>query len=124
MFEFLNCDSPIEEILFAQLTKRLTAVKIIRQKQIGKYRVDFLLPEANLIIECDGEQFHQDKHRDWQRDKWLYEEGYTVLRFSGKQIYQELITKDCSGNTGEYDLIDVINFYYKEGLREVIKNDE
>lgn len=116
MFEFLNYDSPIEEIVFTQLIQRLPGTNIKRQESIGRYRVDFLFPEANLIVECDGEQYHQDKNKDWVRDKYLITQGFTVLHFTGKQIYKELVKKDCSQNTGEYDLIDVIKYYYSVGV--------
>lgn len=46
-------------------------------------------PEINIIVECDGFDYHSDKERfknDRQRDRALKALGYDVFRFSGSEI--------------------------------------
>lgn len=79
------------------------------QKQIGPYRVDFLITRFayeltktrgeemrrrnRLIIECDGFEYHDaDKKRasaDRSRDRELQSQGFHVFRFSGAQLYRD-----------------------------------
>ena len=65
---------------------------VCRQKVIGDYIVDFLLPAEKLIIEVDGSQhFTPDGfEKDAARDTVLREQGYTVLRYSNSDVYQNL----------------------------------
>lgn len=68
-----------------------------RQKQIGKYRVDFLCSlqgvKQEYIIECDGHDFHEKTKEqakyDKQRERYLVSLGYKVLRFSGSEIISD-----------------------------------
>jgi very-short-patch-repair endonuclease len=48
-------------------------------------RVDFYLPESNLVIECDGEHLHTKEGNDI-KNKELNEQGFDVVRFSGSKI--------------------------------------
>jgi very-short-patch-repair endonuclease len=58
----------------------------IFQYPIGRYTVDFYLPDRNLIIECDGEYWHRDKSRDDLRDANLRDFGYYIVHIPGKAI--------------------------------------
>lgn len=66
-----------------------------QQVQLGEYRVDFLLGASNcnrrIVIECDGHDFHErtklQAQRDKSRDRWLQTHGFSVLRFTGTEIY-------------------------------------
>ena len=55
------------------------------------YIVDFYNEKANLIVECDGHDFHQKTKeqvaKDNEREYDLKMAGYNILRFSGSQIY-------------------------------------
>lgn len=53
------------------------------------YIADFYLPDKRIIIETDGEQFH-DKKRDNKRDAVLRKMGYKILRFTGTQVRTDL----------------------------------
>ena len=55
------------------------------------YIADFLLPEKKIIIEADGEQWH-DKVRDNKRDAVLRKMGYKILRFTGTEIRKDIDT--------------------------------
>ena len=41
---------------------------IIPQKKVSRYRVDFLLPNEKLVIEIDGELYHNDLQYESERD--------------------------------------------------------
>lgn len=60
------------------------------QAKIGPYRVDFLWREQMAIIECDGFAYHGSTRdafeNDRARDAYLQSLGYTVWRFSFRQI--------------------------------------
>ena len=51
---------------------------------------DFVLPRYNLIIECDGKYWHQDKNLQRQRDAVFLGQGYKVLHLTGKEIREDL----------------------------------
>lgn len=69
------------------------------QKQIGVYRVDFLLSQNGLgpneyltpvIIELDGHDFHdknkQQRAYEKARDRFFVKSGYKVLHFTGSEV--------------------------------------
>ena len=73
---------------------------ITPQAKVGSYRIDFAvsvaLPggdERLIAIECDGHDFHaktkEQVVRDKKRDRDLAALGYTVLRFTGSEIYAD-----------------------------------
>jgi very-short-patch-repair endonuclease len=76
---------------------------LVPQRQIGDYRVDFLLgvsvgdqPVSNLrkcvVVECDGHQWHEKTKeqaaRDKQRDRFLQTQCGGVVHFTGSEIYR------------------------------------
>jgi len=63
-----------------------------RQYKIGSLRVDFYIPDRNLIVECDGRYWHTIPSRaeaDQQRDARLHSLGYQVLRLSEDSILSD-----------------------------------
>ena len=49
-------------------------------------------PEINIVVECDGYDYHSGKEKfttDRKRDRVLKASGYDVLRFSGSEIFKE-----------------------------------
>jgi len=63
--------------------------KFKRQKPIGRYVVDFVCLEDNLIIELDGGQHAENQEYDQERDAWLRGQGFTVLRFWNNELMNE-----------------------------------
>ncbi len=63
-------------------------VMVHRQKVIGSYIVDFYIAEKKLVIELDGSQhyFLPGKRADEVRDRYLREQGLTVLRYANSDI--------------------------------------
>ena len=92
--KFLRSNMTKEEnILWHKLrAKRFCQFKFYRQKVIGNYIVDFICPSKQLIIELDGSQhneINQQKY-DEERTKFLYQQGFRVIRFWNNEIYCEL----------------------------------
>ncbi len=61
----------------------------------GRYEVDFLWREAQLVVEVDGYAFHRDRfafERDRRRDAALMAAGMRVMRFTWRQIVEESLT--------------------------------
>ena len=64
-----------------------------RQAPIGPFVVDFFCPAKHLIIELDGGH-HNDEEtakRDRERQLWLEQQGYRVVRFWNSEITENLI---------------------------------
>ena len=54
---------------------------------------DFYLPEENIIIECDGDYWHNlpnYKKRDKKQTEWLEENGYKVVRLWESDIKKDI----------------------------------
>jgi len=95
---------------------------IFPQKQIGEYRVDFLLSmyeprivqrkkqepvestnveKTKLVVECDGHDFHEKTKkqatRDKERDRNLQACGFPIYRYSGSDIYRNALgcAREC-----------------------------
>ena len=69
---------------------RFMGLKFKRQKPMGGYIVDFVCIERRLIIEIDGGQHVEQEAYDRQRDAWLRDQGYTVLRFWNNDVMRQL----------------------------------
>ncbi|NCP13227.1 MAG: endonuclease domain-containing protein [Sphingomonadales bacterium] len=65
--------------------QRLGGLKFKRQEQLGDYIVDFVCFSAKLIVEADGGQ-HSENASDAERDAWLNEQGFRVLRLWNNDI--------------------------------------
>lgn len=91
-----------ESLLWGKLrAKQIKGIKFRRQQPIGNYIVDFASFEKKIIIELDGGQHARAKEKDSKRDKFLNENGFTVLRFWNNEIFNnlesvlEVISKKC-----------------------------
>ena len=68
-------------------------VHIKPQTKVGKYSVDFLLPEELVVLEIDGERHKNKKYYDSQRDKAIKQalgQNWEIIR-----IGTELLDKDA-----------------------------
>ncbi|MBC3177811.1 endonuclease domain-containing protein [Corynebacterium lujinxingii] len=82
-------ESPYESLL--RLIFDAHNVPYRPQVVIGRYRVDFLVGE-NIVVEVDGwlkyeEVPHEVLRRQREREDWLTENGYKVLRFYTKHFW-------------------------------------
>ena len=70
--------------------KRMDALRWRRQQVIDdRYIVDFICFEHRLIVEADGSQ-HADNAADIERDAWLKDQGFCVLRFWNGDIFSNI----------------------------------
>ena len=116
-------ESPIESALLTALVEEAHAngyrvgrmpsgsgtIAIRPQQRVGDYRADFVVAyaffgaEIDIVVECDGHEFHErTKHqvaRDKKRDRFMTAQGYRLLRFTGAEIYAsaEKCAKDVIG---------------------------
>lgn len=118
-----NTDSPIEALVYYEMLVwaqsehcgRCGGPKVTPQKQIDKYRVDFLIEwkGKNIIIECDGHDFHektkQQASKDKKRDRELSGLGYEIRRYTGSEIYKD-------PKTWYHDVMLLIEDSYREGF--------
>ena len=106
-----------------------TQISIEPQAKIGDYRVDFLVrvEEAfftpnegtrttNLVIECDGHEYHEmtkeQAARDKKRDRELQKKGYSIFRFSGSEIWKDAI--ECAENSIKFLRDKAKNEYFEK----------
>lgn len=68
--------------------RQLHGFKFRRQVPIGPYVADFACHAHKLVVEVDGGVHRLTEARDADRDAWLAEAGYTVLRFDNSAILQ------------------------------------
>lgn len=99
---------------YALLRKGLN---FIEQASIGPWSIDFYLPEHEIIIEADGEFWHNTikaKMKDRRKDAWLKSKGYRVFHFTGKEIIENpnfcvekitkaILTKEVIEEENNYD---------------------
>ena len=79
-----------ERLLWKHLKDRqFMSVKFRRQQQIGQYIVDFVSFEKRLAIEIDGGQ-HLDRKQDRDRDIFITNAGFKVLRFWNNEVLQNI----------------------------------
>ncbi len=86
--EYSKTESPIERIMYKLLYNNGFYPR--SQVKCGKYRIDLVILNK-IAVECDGKAFHsspKQKQHDRKKDKFLRENGYIVLRFSGRDIYR------------------------------------
>lgn len=81
-----------EIILWTHLKGGIQNLKFRRQHPIGLYIADFFCHKLKLIIEVDGSihNLKKIKQYDKEREQYFIDLGYTVIRFSNKQVSHEM----------------------------------
>ena len=80
-----------EKVLWGHLRCwQVDGYKFRRQQPLGNYIVDFVCLEKKLIIELDGGQHAEQTVYDAERDAWLRDRGFSVLRFWNNDVLQNL----------------------------------
>lgn len=82
-------ETRIERLMREALTA--AGIPFAAQFPVGRFFGDFALPEHRLIVEVDGEHWH-DAERDARRDAKIALLGWRVIRFTGSRV-----TKDVHG---------------------------
>lgn len=86
--------SPIEQ-QFMDAWRVIYSNDIVPQYNVPgfPYRVDFAFPDDKVAVELDGYEYHNSKEqftKDRQRQRELEMAGWRFIRFSGREIYQDV----------------------------------
>ena len=81
-----------EMILWNHLKTGISELKFRRQHPLGIYIADFYYHKIKLIIEVDRNIHDKEeiKSYDIERENSLVNEEYTVIRFTNKQVLNEI----------------------------------
>jgi very-short-patch-repair endonuclease len=80
-----------EQKLWRELRKLNAHIR--RQAPVGNYVADFACHAKKLVIEVDGEvheRLDEVALRDHERAEWLRGQGYTVVRFTNRQVEDDI----------------------------------
>lgn len=84
-----SLESPIEKLFFDAC--KVEMIFMEPQFTVGNFRIDFALPIQKIAVELDGHDYHKTKEqrtKDAARDRWLTLNGWTVIRFTGSEVYK------------------------------------
>ena len=80
-----------EKVLWHELqNKKLNGYKFRKQHPIFRYIVDFYCHKCLLAVEIDGDIHKLRKDYDEYRDKYLKSIGIKTLRFTNKEVLNNL----------------------------------
>lgn len=86
--------SPIEKSFWgAHLRVSLPALTgLVPQHPVGRYFIDFALPDRKIGIELDGFATHSsttDITKDRQRQRAIESQGWRIIRFGGQEVHRD-----------------------------------
>lgn len=61
-------------------------LRYVQEAMVGRYSVDFLIPELRVALEVDGDYWHRDASRDARKTKFLVRKGWSVIRVSDTEL--------------------------------------
>jgi very-short-patch-repair endonuclease len=72
--------------------RQMKGFQFRRQRPVLDYIADFMCPELNLIIECDGKShdYADTQERDDIKMKNLEKAGFKVMRFKDEEILNQI----------------------------------
>ena len=86
-------ETPTEKKLWEYLKgKKMEGYKFRRQHPIGRFILDFYCHAKKLVVEIDG-GYHQEQLQQWEdaeRTQFLESLGLQVIRFTNKEIVEEV----------------------------------
>jgi very-short-patch-repair endonuclease len=91
--ELRQPQTPAEQKLWARVRDRqLGGFKIRRQHIIDRFIIDFYCADRKLCIEVDGDSHTEPDQIEYDqaRTKWLNEEGYRVVRFTNREVFNQI----------------------------------
>ena len=108
--------------------RRFLGLKFRRQHQVGDYVVDFYCHEHRLVIELDGGIHNKKLKKDAKRDAYMESLGFTVLRFSNSQVFEDIegvlaqiaacISPSPSGRGGGEGSMDEIHRLFPDSFQD------
>lgn len=103
----LRNDSTLGEILLWNdvLKQKQLGYQFVRQFPIGNYILDFACRKLKMAIEIDGYSHNFTLDRDQEKDKFLNDIGYTVLRFEEMEVRKDInnVIKTLEGTIKELE---------------------
>lgn len=92
--KFLTSNTNIERLMKAEFDK--LGLKYEQQYELGNtFLCDFGFPEYKIIVECDGEYWHNQKSNkmyDKLKEEYCKENGWQLIRFTDKAIHKAAST--------------------------------
>ena len=80
-----------ERLLWQKLRYwQIDGCKFRRQQPLGGYIVDFICLHKRLIVELDGGQHALQADYDKERDGWVRDQGFAVLRFWNNDVIENI----------------------------------
>ena len=88
-----NMTAPEQQLWNALRKRQLDGYRFRRQVPLGRYIADFVCPEARLVVELDGNHHHDQQGYDRERDHWMQQQNFQVLRFWNHEVlnHQEIV---------------------------------
>ena len=87
--ELRSHTTDVERLLWRHISRSQLGTKFRRQFPLGPYILDFVSLESRINIELDGSQ-HFANSADVERDKFVANQGFTVLRFWNNDVTENL----------------------------------
>lgn len=92
--------------------------------RVGNRWIDLALVDEKIAVECDGDYWHQDVHKERERDDFLRSQGWAVLHFTGSEIRKDVdacaaevrrVLKNHAGEYrfGEFEVVHVYHYVWK-----------
>ena len=69
---------------------QVDGLKFRRQQPLGRYIVDFVCLEKRLVVEVDGGQHAENTNYDRERNAWLHDQEFVVLRFWNHEVLKKI----------------------------------
>jgi very-short-patch-repair endonuclease len=80
-------NSKAEKIIWKKvLSRKQIGARVLRQRPIDKYIVDFFIPAFKLIIEIDGSSHEFKGEEDMIRQANLEALGFRIIRFREQEV--------------------------------------
>ena len=79
-----------EVLLWLEIKNKSLGYEFHRQVPIDKYIVDFICFEKRLTVEVDGAQHADQDNNDKERDMYLQQRGFKILRFWNNEVLQDI----------------------------------
>jgi len=89
-------------------------------------QVDFYLPQANLVIEIDGQQHKKDdvtRVSDKNRDNYLFGKGITTIRIATSELRNGSYAEKINEIIEHLHRHDKLLNYYKDAFLKISNND-
>ena len=89
----LRKNSTIGEIILWRhvlKARKMLGYQFNRQYPIGKYIVDFICRKKRIVIEVDGSSHNYKVEKDREKEEYLKQIGYKVIRIREKDILQDI----------------------------------